>query len=161
MLLDWSELLQIRERIPVVALNVCLDTPCRTLPLIGESPQAMERHHFRRWFRIGSHQFLHTYEGPTSSDAQDVVRFDGFCWASSDGAFARAMTGDTFFDDGATSVPPTALLPDGSSYDWQSIARLGEKMGGRLFDVYTWEFGRAVEFDRFSFRLGCDTNRPI
>jgi hypothetical protein len=141
----WSKLVEIREEIPVAKLDVRLDLPLRSLPLLGESPQALENCRFRDWFKIGSQQFLQTrYDAPPL--------FFGVAWASSDGAFAYALTGDTFFDDDTSQIPPAELLPDGRSYDWQAVARLGRELGSQHFHDYVgWPSVREVAYDRFTF----------
>ncbi|MDB6109134.1 MAG: hypothetical protein JWR69_884 [Pedosphaera sp.] len=140
----WSKLVEIRERIPVAGLGVSLDVPVNTLPLIGESPYSLDRFGLKQWFKIAPHQFIHTrYDAPQL--------FGGFAWAPSDGALALALTGDTFFDDDATQIPPSDLLPDGRSYDLPNIARLGGESGDSHFSNVQLETVHEVYFRRFYY----------
>lgn len=156
MTLNWSDLLQIRDQIPVDRLEIKLETPCSTLPVIGVSPLSMSDRRFRGWFKISPQQFLHTF-----ADPQNGVRFNRFCWASSDGAFARALTLDPFFEVGTVEIPPAELLPDGCTHDWQSIVRMAKELGGRKFDMREWDAERVVAYDRFAFYFRKTSTAPL
>jgi len=139
----WSRLVEIREEIPVTGLGASLDAPVSALPLIGESPQSRDLFALKQWFKIAPHQFLHTrYDVPPL--------FVGFAWAPSDGAFASALTRDSFFDDKASLPPPAELLPDGKSFAASSVARIAKESGERSNDVILGCI-REIYFGRFRF----------
>jgi len=152
MMLPWSTLVQIREEVPIVALNLERQTPLSSLQLIGENPQSTEGFRLRGWFRTDPHQFFRTRGPLPASEPSDTAHFSGFAWAASDGTFAWVLTGDRFFDDGASQVPPCELLLDGHSYGWHSVVRLGRAVESRFFHDYSnWVGLREVEVGRFTF----------
>jgi hypothetical protein len=108
--LPWSKLIQIRDFIPFAELGVPLGTPVAALRLIGESPSSNADCRLRGWFRMADHQFFRTTGPLLASEPVDAVHYAGFSWAASDGAFASVLTGDSFFDDGASMLPPSELL---------------------------------------------------
>ena len=146
MSLHWSRLVQIQERIPIAELGVSLDTPLSSLALVGESPLAMANPRLRRWYIISPDQFLYV-----SHASPESVCFAGFAWAPSQAAFASVVTGDIFFDDKASAIPPKDLLPDGKSYDWPSIARFGKESQDSHFHNDLFETGREIYFRRFHY----------
>ena len=138
--LAWSKLNEIRDYISVVDLGVCLDLPVNALALTGESPQSMARLSLKDWFKIGPQQYVHVVHD----------KFRRFAWAASDGAFAYIQTGDVFFDDGATYVPPPDVLPDGKSFDWRSVVQIGQDSGDAVSDIDFYS-QRRVSFGRHLF----------
>jgi hypothetical protein len=138
--LSWPKLNEIHDYIPASELGVSLDQPISALPLIGESPQSMERFPLRGWFKIGPQQYIGTVR----------EEFRSFAWAASDGALAYILTGDPYFDDGVEAAPPAALRPDGQAFDWSSVVQIGRDSGHRLLDTdYCTQ--RRVFFGRFEF----------
>jgi hypothetical protein len=138
--LAWSRLEGIRDYIPAAEVGVSFDRPVSTLPLIGESPQSMDRFGLKDWFQIGPQQFIKVIH--------DKYRY--FTWAASDGALAYILTNDVFFDDGVTAIPPAELLPDGRSFDWCSVVRIGQDSGGVVCDIDFYS-QRRVSFGRHTF----------
>jgi hypothetical protein len=94
MSLEWSKLMELREEIPAAKLGVSLEQPVSALSLVGENPQSNRAFIMRVWFKIGPQQYIRVSHG----------ELQGFAWAPSDGAFAYFLTGDSFFDDGASEV---------------------------------------------------------
>jgi hypothetical protein len=139
--IPWSKLAEIRDYLSTEELGVALDRPMCALPLIGETPQSNERLNLRRWFKIDAHQYVRVVHGEAT----------GFAWATSDGAFAYVLTGDCYFDDGVVSVPPPEVLPDGHSFHWPEVARIGRESGDRHFLDIDFYAVRQVRFDRFHF----------
>jgi hypothetical protein len=138
--LAWPKLNEIHDYIPAAELGVSLDQPICALPLIGESPQSIERFSLRGWFKIGPQQYIQTAR----------EEFRSFAWAASDGALAYVLTGDPCFDDGVESVPPATLRPDGQAFDWACVVQVGRDSGHRLLDMEFYS-QRRVFFGRFGF----------
>lgn len=134
----WSKLISIRDYIPVADLGLSLSHPVSALPLIGESPLSMAQFALKGWFRIGDQQFIKAVDD----------EFRAFAWAASDGAFAYSLTGDPYFDDGVTSVPPVEVRPDGRTFDWPSVVAFGRESGDRVLDM-EFNHQRTVQFCRF------------
>ena len=144
--LAWAKLLETRQEISIAELGLRLDMPVQSLALLGETPFALENCRFWDWFKVGSQQFI------KARRVGAAFIFQGFSWSVSDGAFARALTGDLYFDDGISQIPPADLLPDGKNYDYQSVAELGKKLGTVHFHDYVGcQSVREVAYDRFTF----------
>ena len=141
MALSWSKLIDLHDYVLVSDLGVSLDLPMSSLPLIGENPQSNAGFSMRRWFKVGSKQYIMA--------AHDTVR--AFGWAVSDGAFAYVLTNDAYFDDGASSLPPSVILPDGRSFSWPLIRQIAKGSGDAHFVDIEIFSQRRVQFDRFEF----------
>jgi hypothetical protein len=137
----WSKIAGLREHIPLDELGPVLGRPLAALPLIGETPQSNQHFSMRRWVKIDTQQYMRCDYGLAIE----------FAWAASDGAFAYVLTNDPYFDDLAVSVPPVDILPDGRSFDWPAVVRLGQASGDWVFGNYQNRSLRHVSFDRFYF----------
>lgn len=139
--LEWSKLNKLLDHIPIADLGVSLGQPMSSLPLMGENPQSVNQFILSIWFKIGPNQYIRVAKGMLLQ----------FAWAVSDGAFAFALTHDPFFEDGSIMLPPTELLPDLKSYNYQSIMRTGQESGDVHFYNAEWDSQRIVQFNRFKF----------
>jgi hypothetical protein len=140
MSLGWSRLKEIRECIPASQLGVALDRPLSAMPLVGESPQSIARFDLRDWFQVGPQQYIM------------VVRGEYRCcaWAASDGALAFILANDAFFDDGATSIPPPEVLPDGISFHRDALVRLARGSEEAVIDIDFYS-QRRISIGRHTF----------
>lgn len=145
MSLPWSQLVELKVDVSADTLAIPLDVPFHKLPLVGESPQSVEKFQLKHWYKIGPHQYA--YIG-----SHEPRLLTDFAWAPSDGALAFALTGDSYFDDAVPLVPPVELLPNGTSYDYATVSRLARELGPEQSHDYVNHFSvRDVQYGRFTF----------